>query len=96
MGNITDTKESKAAQNFLLKSKDAFSEKILRNTVKDIDISECVQDETYASACRFNITGSVETESPTGKARTYLYHATVDVADKKENLVSLNITPLEG
>jgi hypothetical protein len=96
MGNIIDTKESIAAQNFLLKSKNAFSEKILRNTVKDIDISECVQDETCTSACRFNITGSVETESPTGKGKTYLYHATVDVADKKENLVSLNITPLEG
>ncbi len=96
MAHMIDTKESRIAQDFLKGSKKAFSEKIPKNTVKDIDITECTQDESYAEAVRIKMIGSVETSSPTGKPRTYLYHATVDVAGKKASFASLEIEPIEG
>lgn len=94
MGTIIGTKESKIALDFLKKSKAAFSEKIARNTVKDIGVSECVLDES-AGTLRFAITGSVETTSPTGKERTYLYHAKVDVDGKAAKLAALDVAPRE-
>ena len=96
MGLIMDTKESRLAQAFLLKSKPAFAEKIERNKVKDIDILSCVCDETVTGVARFEITGSVETSSPTGKPRTYQYRALVDVAGKECTMADLKVLPLEG
>ena len=95
MGNITDTKESRIAQNFLLKSKDAFAAKIARNKINSIDVSGCVLDEAYTAAARFAVVGSVETTSPTGKLKTYEYKATVDVKGKECSLASLEVLPLE-
>ena len=95
MGTIVDTKESRLAQNCLLKSKEAFAAKIAKNKVMDIDISGCVCDETCKEAARFNITGSVETSSPTGKPRTYRYDAVVDVNGKDCKIADLKVSPLE-
>lgn len=95
MGNIVDAKAYGIAEDFVKSSKKAFAEKIARNTVKDIDVSEGKQDEAYTAAARFVLTGSVETSSPTGKPRTYGYHATVDVVGKKASLVELKVDPLD-
>ena len=95
MGNITDSKESRYAQEFLMKSKKVFDEKIARNKVNSIDVADCVLDETYAGAARFSIVGSVETTSPTGKLKTYEYKATVDVKGKDCSFVALDVLPLE-
>ena len=95
MGIIVDNKESRLAQNFLLKSKEAIAAKIARNTVKNIDISDCAQDEAYKEAARFLIVGSVETTSPTGKTKTYKCRATVDVKGKECNFASLEVLPPE-
>ncbi len=96
MGTIINTKDGRTARNFVLRSKEAFSEKIPRNTVKDIDISECVRVEDYTEAVRIAVTGSVETTSPTGKTKTYRYQASVDVNGKEASFASLEVTPLEG
>ncbi len=95
MGNITDSKESRAAQEFVLKSKKTFSDQIARNKVNSVDISDCVLDKTYSAAARFSVVGSVETTSPTGKLKTYEYKATVDVAGKTCAFASLEVLPLE-
>ena len=95
MGNITDSKESRAAQEFLLKSKKIFADQIARNKVNNVDISSCVLDESYSDAARFSVVGSVETTSPTGKLKTYEYKATVDVTGKRCSLASLEVLPLE-
>ena len=95
MGKITDSRESRYAQEFLMKSKKLFDERIERNKVNSIDISDCVLDETYSDAARFAMVGSVETTSPTGKLKTYEYKATVDVCKKECNLVALTVLPLE-
>ena len=95
MGNITDSKESRIAQEFLLKSKKIFADRIARNKVNNIDISSCVLDETYSDAARFAVVGSVETTSPTGKLKTYEYKATVDVKGKACTVESLEVLPLE-
>ena len=57
-------------------------------------VPECVLDES-AGTLRFAITGSVETTSPTGKERTYLYHAKVDVDGKAAKLAALDVAPRE-
>ncbi|MBQ7173188.1 MAG: hypothetical protein IJR88_03645 [Clostridia bacterium] len=91
MMNITDSKESRAAQEFLMKSTKAFEAKIARGKVNNIDISVCTQDETYTALPRFQVVGSVEITSPTGKLKTYGYHATVDVNLKDCTLASLEV-----
>ncbi|MBP5661907.1 MAG: hypothetical protein J6X30_01975 [Clostridia bacterium] len=90
-----DTKESKIAQKVVLKSKEAFALRIERNKVKNMDIASCTLDETFTAASRFVVTGSVETESPTGKAKTYTYRALVDVLGKEAALAELDVLPLE-
>ncbi|MBQ3866213.1 MAG: hypothetical protein II776_04870 [Clostridia bacterium] len=96
IGKIADTKESWTAQDFLKEAKGAFAEKLPRNKILDIGVTECVPDETVTTPVRMKITGSVETTSPTGKPRTYLYHAKVDVEGKKATLAELEIKPIEG
>ena len=95
MGSIANTKESRAVQDFILKSKKAFAEKFERNKVNTIDISECVPDKTYTAAVRYAVVGSVETTSPTGKLKTYMYRASVDVNGKVCGMASLEILPIE-
>ncbi len=96
MGKIIDTKESELVQEFVKNAKEDFSEKIFRNRVVDIDVTECLQDESFTEGVRMKVTGSVETSSPTGKPRTYEYHAVVDVHGKKAEFASLEVLPLEG
>lgn len=91
MNNITDSKESRAAQEFLMKSTKAFEAKIARGKVNNVDISSCVLDETYTALPRFKVVGSVEITSPTGKLKTYEYHATVDVNLRECAIASLAI-----
>ena len=95
MGTIIDTKESRAVQNFLQKSKEAFAAQIARNKVNNVDISSCVLDETYTAGIRFAVVGSVETKSPTGKLKTYQYRASVDVEGKTCKFADLKVLPLE-
>ena len=95
MGTIIDTKESRAVQAFLQKSKEAFSAQIVRNKVSNIDISSCVLDETCKDAVRFAVMGSLETTSPTGKLKTYQYRATVDVDGKNCKFADLKVLPPE-
>ena len=95
MGTIIDTKESRAVQTFLQKSKEAFAAQIARNKVKSIDISSCILDDTEPSVVRFAVVGSVETTSPTGKLKTYEYRATVDVDGKNCKFADLKVLPLE-
>ena len=95
MGNIIDTKESRIALNFLQKSKDAFSAKIARGKINNIDVSSCVLDEAYTAAVRFAVVGSVEISSPTGKLKTYEYKATIDVTGKTCAFAALDVLPLE-
>ena len=95
MGTILDTKESRAVQNFLQKSKEAFNAQIVRNKVSNIDISSCILDETDPSVVRFAVMGSVETTSPTGKLKTYEYRATVDVDGKHCKFADLKVLPPE-
>ena len=95
MGTIMDSKESRAVQNFLQKSKEAFAAQITRNKVNNIDISSCVLDETVTTAVRFAVIGSVETTSPTGKLKTYQYRASVDVDGKTCKFADLKVLPLE-
>ncbi len=95
MGTVIDTKESRAVQNFILKSKEAFASKVARNKVNNIDISSCAQDDAYTAGVRFAVMGSVETTSPTGKLKTYLYRASVDVNGKECKFAELNVLPPE-
>lgn len=95
MGNFTDSKESRCAQEFLLKSKKAFAEKIARNTVQNIDVFSCLLDEKDPAANRFTLVGSVETTSPTGKLKTYRYSASVAVNGKDCSIASLELSAPE-
>ena len=95
-GKKKDNDESWTAQEFLKGAKSAFAEKLPRNKILDIGVTECVPDETVIAPVRMKITGSVETTSPTGKPRTYLYHAKVDVEGKKATLAELEVKPIEG
>ena len=88
-------KETKHAQDFLLKSKEAFAAKIARNKVNNIDFTVFTRDEAYTEAVRFLAEGSVETTSPTGKLKTYRYNATIDVNGKDCKFASLDVLPLE-
>ena len=96
MANITDSKESRVAQAFLKKSKDAFAQFTGKNKVVDIDIVNCLADESYTDGVRFNIFGSVETSSPTGKPRVYEYKAVVEVEEKEATFVTLSVFPMEA
>ena len=91
-----ESKEMKTAEKFLLKSKQAFAEKIPRNKLSDITVTECVRDEAFQEAARFRFTGAVGAASSTGKLRTYQYHATVDVKEKDAEIVDLEVLPIEG
>lgn len=95
MGTIFDTKESRAVQNFLQKSKEAFAAQIANSKVNSIDISSCIPDETYTAAVRYAVMGSVEMTSPTGKLKTYQYRASVDVDGKTCRFADLKVLPLE-
>ena len=95
MESESEIRKSKLAQKFIKNAVEDFSEKLPRNKIEDIGITNCVPDESYKDADRFLIEGSVETTSPTGKIRTYKYNAAVDVACRKCTLADLSVLPID-
>ncbi|MBQ9428208.1 MAG: hypothetical protein IJU41_01540 [Clostridia bacterium] len=96
MSNVIDSKDCGRVRDFIMASETAFAAKFERNKVNNIDISSCEIDASYTAGERYAVVGSVETTSPTGKLKTYMYRAAVDVVGKKCALANLEILPLEG
>ena len=78
------------AKKFITGAKKSFKNLIPRDTINDVTITECVENDGD-----FSITGSVGTESPTGKQKTFKYSAVVKMdADMKCSLEDLKVSEL--
>ena len=90
MANLKE-KEVKLVESFICGAKNAFSEKIARIEILNVHTSKCEAGEP--AVVRYNVAGSVDTKSPTGKSKIYKYTAAIDL--NKENgecaLVDLKI-----
>ncbi|MBQ4297415.1 MAG: hypothetical protein II771_03890 [Clostridia bacterium] len=86
MFNRNDDRET-LAKNYIVKAKEMFGTLIPRDSVGDIGVTECVEENGV-----FKITGPVGAVSPTGNQKTFKYTAEVKVdANGKCSLTALQI-----
>ena len=79
-----------SAQKFIIDAKDEFKKQIPRDTIMNIEVTDCIEKDRIIS-----ITGPVDAVSPTGKEKTYRYNAEVSVdADGVCSLVGLKVSDL--
>ena len=60
------------AKNFIINSKDVFKKFIPRDTIGDVEVTECSESDGV-----FKMVGAVGTISPTGKQKTFKFCADV-------------------
>ena len=83
MPKSIDKKREKTAKETITKAKDAFKHFIPRDTIQDIEITECEKKDGA-----YELSGPVGTKSPTGKLKTFHYTATVIVDEEGNGSIS--------
>ena|GEM_PF-2087044 len=87
MAMTIDEKRQQQAKLFISGAKEAFKMFIPRDTINEIAVTECVEKDGA-----FELSGPVDTTSPTGKLKTFGYTATVIVdADGNASLSKLHV-----
>ena len=90
MSKLTDEKREMKAKKFIMAEKEAFKKVIPRDTIRDVDVTECTEKDGA-----FEIGGSVSTLSPTEKRKTFGYTAVVNVDDEgNASLAKLKVSEL--
>jgi len=86
-------KDEKKVISFVTGAKKEFSDQLLRDAVKDIDITELNADAENES--KYTAIGSAMAISPTGKNKTYRFEAVVEITDGACAFKSIKLELLE-
>ena len=88
MSKTIDEKREENVRQFIINAKTEFKKFIPRDTITDIEVTDCVENDGP-----FSVTGSLGVTSPPGKLKTFGYSAIVDAdADGNCSLAKLHLS----
>jgi len=88
MSKTIDEKREENVRQFIINAKTEFKKFIPRDTITDIEVTDCVENDGS-----YTVTGALGATSPTGKLKTFGYSAIVDIdADGKCSLAKLQLS----